>query len=103
MTQPPYPQVDERAPCRSGDPDRYFPHQGANGDDLEAVKAECRACPFRDPCLAWALARERDGVWGGTTGQERKDMRRRLRIRLESQPHMLLMPDRSVTYRRRSA
>ncbi|MDQ1491999.1 MAG: WhiB family transcriptional regulator, redox-sensing transcriptional regulator, partial [Actinomycetota bacterium] len=35
-------------------------------------KGYCRACPSREPCLAFALAtRQELGVWGGTSPDER--------------------------------
>ncbi len=73
-------RVDERpwvayAACRGADADLFFP-----GNDLnprEALKI-CRACPVREECLEYALsARERYGVWGGTTARERRRMLRR--------------------------
>jgi WhiB family transcriptional regulator, redox-sensing transcriptional regulator len=47
--------------------------------DHRAVKVVCRACPVREECLAYALADETlQGVWGGTTERERREMRRRV-------------------------
>lgn len=72
MTTVAYPQVDDRAPCRSGDPERYFPTTGNDMSDLGKV---CRGCPFIDPCLAYALHHDVDGVWGGTSAAQRKRIR----------------------------
>jgi len=41
------------------------------------AKAVCAACPARQDCLAWCVARERlygqePGVWGGLTPEERR-------------------------------
>lgn len=44
----------------------------------------CQTCPVREPCLEYALAnRERHGIWGGLTTQERRRLaqRRRYAIR----------------------
>ena len=69
-----------RAACRTEDPDLFFPI-GTSGPALmqtEQAKAVCRRCPVREQCLAWALdAGPMDGIWGGTTEQERKAMTRR--------------------------
>jgi len=47
---------------------------------LEA-KAICSTCPVQSDCLTYAMdGRVDDGVWGGTTGKERKAMRRKARI-----------------------
>ena len=59
-----------RAVCK-GDPGPWFPGpgRGAGQDALEL----CSWCPERAPCLAWALDKdERDGIWGGTTPEERR-------------------------------
>jgi WhiB family redox-sensing transcriptional regulator len=61
---------------RDQDPELWFP---ANGDRAaaERAKAICRSCPVRPACLEWALgANERTGIWGGTTPNERRALRR---------------------------
>jgi WhiB family redox-sensing transcriptional regulator len=56
--------------CREADPMVFFP--GPDGDASEALKY-CNACAVREQCLDYALeARERYGVWGGTTEKQRK-------------------------------
>ena len=66
------------AACRDADPDLFFPI-GTAGPALRqigAAKRICRTCPAQARCLAWALDnRVIDGVWGGTTGEERHAMR----------------------------
>lgn len=39
-----------------------------------AVKV-CNGCPFKQPCLEWAVETKQQGVYGGTTTQERRRMR----------------------------
>jgi hypothetical protein len=68
-------RVDDRAPCRTGDPDRFFPSRG--GHEQEAAAAECRTCPFLDACARYALYHAVSGIWGGTTGKERRRARAR--------------------------
>jgi WhiB family transcriptional regulator, redox-sensing transcriptional regulator len=67
------------AACRDVDPDLFFP-VGTTGTALRHVdgaKRICRACPVQTQCLAWALDHEvSDGVWGGTTADERHAVRR---------------------------
>ncbi len=69
----------DRARCLDEDPDLFFPI-GTSGPALAqaaAAKAMCRACPVISECLDWALANYQDaGVWGGTTEEERRAMRR---------------------------
>lgn len=78
------------AKCRGVDPEVFFPdppgcRTGRHEEAEEAAKAICRECPVRAQCLEWALAnRERDGILGGCTAEEREDIRfqrRHLRIR----------------------
>ncbi|WP_017538765.1 WhiB family transcriptional regulator [Nocardiopsis halophila] len=67
--------------CRQYDPELFFPvsSSGPGHQTVELAKAVCRSCPVRQECLRWALrAGEADGVWGGTTPEERRYMRREL-------------------------
>ena len=68
-----------RASCRSIDPDLFFP-VGATGmalDQIDQAKAVCRACEARPACLEFALATNQEaGVWGGTSEDERRKLRR---------------------------
>lgn len=67
----------DNAACRDADPDLFFPI-GTTGPALRQIgeaKRVCRTCPAQAPCLAWALGNKViDGVWGGTTGEERHAM-----------------------------
>lgn len=67
------------AACRHADPDLFFP-VGTTGPALRQIGeaiAICQACPVRAPCLAWALDQGiTSGVWGGTTEDERRAIRR---------------------------
>jgi WhiB family redox-sensing transcriptional regulator len=68
--------------CRGADPDLFFPIGNASSGptlmQTDAAKAVCHRCPALDQCLDWALdADPVEGVWGGTTGAERRAMRRR--------------------------
>lgn len=56
----------------SAEPEAWWDPAGS--DDAKAV---CRGCPVRSECLAYALAaRERAGVWGGLTPDERAEQLR---------------------------
>jgi WhiB family redox-sensing transcriptional regulator len=39
------------------------------------AKAVCAGCPVRSACLVFALERDLEGVWGGTTEDERRALR----------------------------
>ena len=63
--------------CRLVDPDLFYPVSDAEAGPAKAV---CGSCGVRDRCLEHALStREFEGVWGGTTGTERRAMYRRRR------------------------
>jgi WhiB family redox-sensing transcriptional regulator len=61
--------------CRDKDPNLFYPlgRGQAAMEQAEVAKAFCRACPSREPCLAYALeARQELGVWGGTSPEDRR-------------------------------
>jgi len=66
------------AACRDADPELFFP-AGTAGPALRQIgeaKRICWACPAQTQCLAWALDNGiTDGVWGGTTEDERRAIR----------------------------
>lgn len=62
------------AACRGLNPKLFFPERG------EMVSQEardvCASCPVQEECLEYAIrVGERDGVWGGKSGRQRRDMR----------------------------
>jgi len=65
--------------CQDTDPDLFFP-VGTTGpaiEQIEAAKAVCGICPVQSQCLEFALATNQDsGVWGGTSEDERRRLRR---------------------------
>jgi WhiB family redox-sensing transcriptional regulator len=67
------------AACQDTDPDLFFP-VGTTGpaiEQIQAAKTVCDACPSKDPCLQFALTTNQDsGVWGGTSEEERRKLRR---------------------------
>lgn len=69
----------EFAACRDTDPDLFFP-VGTTGpaiDQISAAKQVCDVCPAKVPCLQFALSTNQDsGVWGGTSEDERRKLRR---------------------------
>ena len=68
----------EDVACRDADPDLFFPigTTGAALRQMEEAKRICRDCPVQIQCLAWALENgAADGVWGGTTSDERRVIR----------------------------
>ena len=68
-----------RGACRQVDPDLFFPIAAATSPGLrqvEAAKAVCGRCAVRANCLSYALETLPEGIWGGTTPEERRAARR---------------------------
>jgi hypothetical protein len=73
-----------QALCAQADPEAWFPEAGSSP---HAAKAVCARCPIATRCLDVALARnERDGIWGGTTPNQRRALRRRARTTRTTRP-----------------
>ena len=73
------------AACLDADPDLFFPvgTTGPAQDQVDEAKRICLACPVRERCLAWALELDAaSGIWGGTTEDERRALRRALARKL---------------------
>ena len=73
----------DHAACRDVDPDLFFPI-GTMGESLlqiDEAKQICQACPVCGPCLRWAVDSGSAGVWGGTTEDERRILRRQITLR----------------------
>ena len=70
--------------CRDTDPDLFFP-VGTTGYALvqiDRAKQVCGECPVKVECLDYALETNQDsGIWGGTSEEERRSLRRRLATR----------------------
>ncbi len=62
----------------------FFPTGSrAHAYGLERAKEACQSCPFRRPCLAYALAYDVQGVWGATSERERDQIRQEHGIRAQ--------------------
>jgi WhiB family redox-sensing transcriptional regulator len=69
------PDWQEKALCRTADPEAFFPEKGGS---TRAAKAICLACGVRADCLDYALSRdERFGIWGGMSERERRRLKKR--------------------------
>lgn len=63
--------------CRGENPNLFFP-VSAVGVEAQMAKAICASCPFVQDCLLWALPiGNLGGIWGGTTEDERTQLRKR--------------------------
>lgn len=67
------------AACLHADPDLFFPigTAGPGSRQVDKARRVCHSCPVRHPCLTWALDEGiTSGIWGGTTEEERRALRR---------------------------
>jgi WhiB family redox-sensing transcriptional regulator len=70
------------AACATADPELFFPisRAGPAREQVASAKAICARCEIRQACLGYALdAGPVQGVWGGTTEEERGRLLRRKR------------------------
>ena len=84
LTSEPYASVEnddwrDLSACRDTSPDLFFP-VGTTGPAIEQIaqaKAVCATCEVQAPCLEYAMVTNQDsGVWGGTSEEERRKLRR---------------------------
>ncbi|OLP47068.1 transcription factor WhiB [Salmonella enterica subsp. enterica serovar Javiana] len=66
--------------CRTTDPNEFFPAESERGNRRltreQRAKALCSTCPVVKACFEHAMAvQEPYGVWGGTTPEERAQLR----------------------------
>src|ERR1700758_820929 len=65
--------------CLNADPDMFFPVAVSNAASKQVSRALrlCQECTVRQHCLDFAMQTgEKDGIWGGTTPEERIRARR---------------------------
>lgn len=79
----PYPNYDGSQVCAQIDPEIFFPEKNNGPLPPAKVKQFCAGCPFQVDCLAYALSNNVVGIWGGTTGLDRRHIRRRYAIPLD--------------------
>lgn len=73
----------DRGACRDADPELFFPSRESSPAQVVAAKRICGGCPVLKQCGDYAVAAgERIGIWGGMTGDERREIRREARQRL---------------------
>jgi WhiB family redox-sensing transcriptional regulator len=68
-----------RGACRGEDPELFFPvaAQGPGLAQVSSAKAVCRRCAVSAACLSFGLETSQEGIWGGTTREERLALRPR--------------------------
>jgi WhiB family transcriptional regulator, redox-sensing transcriptional regulator len=67
--------------CLKIDPEWFFPEDYDDRFHVLVAKSACKRCPLVNACLEYAVKDSSlDGIWGGTTPKERRNMRRRRRV-----------------------
>lgn len=71
------------------DPELFFPVAvtGPALSHIQVAKAVCWGCTVRVMCLSYALETGQEGIWGGTTREERNARRRRRSRPSRTRPH----------------
>jgi WhiB family transcriptional regulator, redox-sensing transcriptional regulator len=64
------------AACADMPTELFFPHGDATGKQVREAKKVCGGCPIAVQCLTWAIENNEHGIWGGTTVNQRKELRR---------------------------
>lgn len=56
----------------------FFPGSESPARDIERATAICSVCAVAERCLEYAFeTNQRSGIWGGTTEDERRSLRRK--------------------------
>lgn len=68
----------KEANCIGRDPEIFFPERGETKFTIELAREICSVCTVQKECLDYALSSPDGlhGIWGGTSGRERRVMRR---------------------------
>lgn len=67
-----------RAACAEYPNSLFFPASDAAQSQIEKAKAVCAVCEVAEECLEYAFeTNQRAGIWGGTTEDERRSLRRK--------------------------
>ncbi len=71
-----------KAACKGAPIEMFFLHRGCSKYDSQPARDLCDSCNVQPNCLNYALTETESsirGIWGGTTAQERRIMRRKIR------------------------
>lgn len=66
------PDWRKKASCANLDPAMFIIERG---QDVQPALNVCKTCPVKDPCLRYAIDNNEIGIWGGTTGKQRRKMK----------------------------
>jgi WhiB family redox-sensing transcriptional regulator len=67
-----------QAACSGYPNSLFFPSTEASASQVERAVGICQVCPVTEECLEFAFeTNQRAGIWGGTTEDERRSLRRK--------------------------
>lgn len=69
-------RLDGTQLCTEADPEFWFPEGSLSYENRLAIRM-CGDCNFTEQCLEYALENNVEGIWGGTTVQQRRDIRKK--------------------------
>lgn len=72
------------AVCKTVGTEFFYPDEEGEYHYLLQVRKICDGCPVKTECLEWGLKHESQGIWGGKTPIQRKQLRRTLGITLQT-------------------
>lgn len=81
---PPYPRYTGKEPCRSTDPEAFFP-EVYEPTHYRTIQRICAGCEMREPCAEYAIWFESIGYWGGLSPRDRLRIRQQRGIRIRSE------------------
>jgi WhiB family redox-sensing transcriptional regulator len=71
----------KQANCKGAPTEMFFLERGCSQHESKPARALCNECTVQTECLQYALSKpeaEMHGIWGGTTGRERRLIRRQI-------------------------
>lgn len=86
MSPTPEETSGQQAACQDQDPELFWPISEYDTGRIEQAKEICGGCGLRAQCLQLALATGEQGIWGGTTENERAALRHRSRLTVVPAP-----------------
>lgn len=70
------PEWMTRGLCRGAHTEDFYPTRGKWSAANYAAADLCKRCPVRDECLQYALDHDEIGIWGATSGKQRRRIKR---------------------------
>ncbi len=70
----------EKAACTEVMPELFFPLSPKDTQQINLAKQVCQECVVLNDCYVYSLNVNVDGVWAGTTPEQRKISRKKLKI-----------------------